>query len=282
MIGLFRLATYAAAFAVAAMVQVQAQENPVKIGVLTDMSSLYSDLSGPGAVAAVKMAVADFGGSVLGRKIEVVTADHQNKPDVASAIARQWFDQGVDMITDVTTSSVALAVQEVAREKNKIILISGAASSDLTGKACAPTSVHWTYDTTALANGTGSAVVKAGGKTWFFITADYAFGHALERDTAAVVTENGGQVLGQRPGAAQHRRFLLLPAAGAGLEGEDRRPRQCRRRHHQRDQAGGRIRHHGERPEACGAADLPHRYPQPRPQDGAGAAADLGLLLGPE
>ena len=144
MIGLFRLAAYAAAVGVAGMAQVQAQENSVKIGVLTDMSSLYADLSGPGAVAAVKMAVADFGGSVLGKKIEVISADHQNKPDVASAIARQWFDQGVDMITDLTTSSVALAVQEVARDKNKVILVNGAASSDLTGKNCSPTSVHWT------------------------------------------------------------------------------------------------------------------------------------------
>jgi branched-chain amino acid transport system substrate-binding protein len=126
----------------------------------------------------------------------VISADHQNKPDIAAAIARQWFDQGTDMITDLTTSSVALAVQEVAREKNKVIIVNGAASSDLTGKNCAPTSIHWTYDTTALANGTGSAVVKAGGTTWFFITADYAFGHALERDTTAVVEENGGKVLG--------------------------------------------------------------------------------------
>ena len=144
---------------------------------------------GAGSVEAAKMAVADFGGAVNGKKIEIVSADHQNKPDVATSIARKWFDQdGVDMIVDLTTSSVALAVQEVARAKNKAILISGAASSDLTGKACAPTSVHWTYDTVALANGTGSAVVKAGGDTWFFITADYAFGHALERDTA-----DGGQ-----------------------------------------------------------------------------------------
>jgi branched-chain amino acid transport system substrate-binding protein len=148
MIGLFRLAAYAAAVGVATMAQVQAQENSVKIGVLTDMSSLYADLSGAGAVAAAKMAVADFGGSVLGKKIEVISADHQNKPDVAAAIARQWFDQGVDMITDLTTSSVALAVQQVAREKNKVVLINGAASSDLTGKNCFPTSVHWTYDTT--------------------------------------------------------------------------------------------------------------------------------------
>jgi branched-chain amino acid transport system substrate-binding protein len=175
MIQWFRLAAYAALSAAAAISQVQAQESTVKIGVLTDMSSLYSDLSGPGAVVAVKMAVADFGGSVLSRKIEVINADHQNKPDVAAAIARQWLDQGVDMITDLTTSSVALAVQEVARDKKKVILINGAASSDLTGKNCAPTSVHWTYDTTALANGTGSAVVRAGGKNWFFITADYAF-----------------------------------------------------------------------------------------------------------
>lgn len=196
MIRSLRLAVLTAALGLVVVAPGQAQQNSVKIGVLTDMSSLYADLAGPGAVAAVNMAVADFGGSVLGKKIEVVTADHQNKPDVAAAIARQWFDQGVDMITDVTTSSVALAVQEVARDKNKVILINGAASSDLTGKNCAPTSVHWTYDTTALANGTASAVVKSGGKSWFFITADYAFGHALERDTAAVVKENGGAVLG--------------------------------------------------------------------------------------
>src|SRR6478736_4421636 len=171
--------------------------NVVKIGVLTDMSSLYADISGAGSVEAARMAIADFGGSVNGKKIELVSADHQNKPDVGSAIANQWFgNDGVDAIVDVPTSSVALAVQEVARNKSKVFLISGAAASDLTGKACSPTSVHWTYDTVALANGTGSAVVKAGGDTWFFITADYAFGHALERDTSRVVEENGGKVLG--------------------------------------------------------------------------------------
>jgi branched-chain amino acid transport system substrate-binding protein len=169
----------------------------VKIGVLADMSSLYADLGGPGSTVAAQMAVDDFGGTVLGKKIEIVSADHQNKPDVGSSIARQWFEsQGVSMITDLTTSSVALAVQEVARADNKVVLVSGAASSDLTGKACAPTSVHWTYDTVALANGTGTAVVKAGGDSWFFITADYAFGHALQRDTATVVEANGGKVLG--------------------------------------------------------------------------------------
>ena len=189
----------AAAFAallLAGSAQAQVPDT-IKIGVLADMSSLYADLGGPGSVVAAQMAVDDFGGTVLGKKIQVLSGDHQNKPDVGSSIARQWFDeQGVQMITDLTTSSVALAVQEVARTENKVILVSGAASSDLTGKACAPTSVHWTYDTTALANGTGTAVVKAGGDTWFFITADYAFGHALERDTTAVVTANGGKVLG--------------------------------------------------------------------------------------
>ena len=192
------IAAFATLLVLSGAARAEIAKDTIKIGVLTDMSGLYSDLSGAGAVEAVKMAVADAGGTLNGKKIEVVSADHQNKPDIATAIARKWFDEdGVDMIVDLTTSSVALAVQEVARAKNKVILISGAASSDLTGKACAPTSVHWTYDTVALANGTGSAVVKAGGDTWFFITADYAFGHALERDTATVVKENGGKVLGQ-------------------------------------------------------------------------------------
>ena len=177
--------------------QAQISGDTVKIGVLNDMSGLYADLGGQGAVEAARMAVADFGGNINGKKIEIISADHQNKPDVGGAIARQWYDNdGVDAIADVPTSSVALAVQDVARERKKVFLISGAASSDLTGKACSPTSVHWTYDTIALGNGTGGAVVKAGGDTWFFITADYAFGHALERDTTAVVEANGGKVLG--------------------------------------------------------------------------------------
>ncbi len=178
--------------------QAQISDDVVKIGVLNDMSGLYADLGGQGSVEAARMAIADFGGTVNGKKIELISADHQNKPDVGGAIARQWYDNDkVDAIVDVPTSSVALAVQDVARERKKVFLISTAASSDLTGKACSATGIHWTYDTVALANGTGSAVVKAGGDTWFFITADYAFGHALERDTAAVVTANNGKVLGQ-------------------------------------------------------------------------------------
>jgi branched-chain amino acid transport system substrate-binding protein len=169
----------------------------VKIGVLSDMSGLYSDIGGPGSVEAARMAIADFGGSVRGKKIELISAGHQNQPDVGSMISTQWFgSDDVDAIVDVPNSSVALAVQEVARNKKKVLLISGAAASDLTGKACSPTSVHWTYDTLALANGTGAALVKAGGDTWFFITADYAFGHNLERDTSRVVEEYGGTVLG--------------------------------------------------------------------------------------
>src|SRR6202012_3626761 len=150
-----------------------------------------------GSVVAAQMAVADFGGTVLGKKIEIINADHQNKPDIGASIARKWFDQdGVQMIADVPTSSVGLAVQEVARATNKVVINSGSATSDLTGKACAPTGLHYVYNTVALANGTGAAVVKAGGDTWFFITADYAFGHALERDTTTVVQKAGGKVLG--------------------------------------------------------------------------------------
>ena len=188
---------FAGLAALAAPASAQISGDVVKIGVLSDMSSLYADIGGPGSVEAARMAIADFGGNVNGKKVELVSADHQNKPDVGSAIATQWFDNdGVDVIVDVPTSSVALAVQEIARNRKKVFLISGAAASDLTGKACSPTSVHWTYDTVALANGTGGAVVKAGGDTWFFIIADYAFGHALERDTTRVVEENGGKVLG--------------------------------------------------------------------------------------
>ena len=188
----------------------------VKIGVLTDMSGLYADLAGPGSVAAAKLAVDDYikaSGSKL--KVEIVSADHQNKPDVGSSVARKWFDsEQVDAIADVPTSSVALAVHEVAREKGKVMLNSGAASSDLTGKLCSPNTVHWTYDTWMLANGTGGAVVKSGGDSWYFLTADYAFGHALERDTSEVVKAAGGKVLGsvKVPLATQDFSSFLLQA----------------------------------------------------------------------
>jgi branched-chain amino acid transport system substrate-binding protein len=174
-----------------------AQTTNVKIGVLTDMSSLYSGIGGPGSVAAAKLAVEDFNPAAHNMKVDIVSADHQNKPDVGSSIARQWYDvDGVDAVVDVPNSGVALAVNEVTREKNKVFLVSNAATSDLTGPKCSPNTVHWTYDTWMLAHGTGGAVVKTGGDTWFFLTADYAFGHALERDTTAVVLAAGGKVLG--------------------------------------------------------------------------------------
>ncbi|HEX4763749.1 MAG TPA: ABC transporter substrate-binding protein [Usitatibacter sp.] len=188
----------AAALALAAgPTQAQISGNVVKLGVLNDQSGLYADLGGQGSVLAAKMAIEDFKAKEKGLNVEVIFADHQNKPDVGSQIASRWYDtEGVDAILDVPTSSVALAVAEVARNKHKVFIDSGAASSDLTGSKCSPYTVHFTYDTWMLANGTGKAIVKTGGKTWFFITADYAFGHALERDTSAVVKANGGQVVG--------------------------------------------------------------------------------------
>lgn len=172
-------------------------DNKVKIGVLTDMSATYSDVAGPGAVAAAEMAVADYGGKVLGAPIELVKSDHQNKADIAANQAREWADNGqVDVFAELVTTSVALAVYEVAKQKNKIALVSGAASSPLTNDSCIPTGVHYTYNTRALAVGTGSAVVKEGGKTWFFLTADYAFGASLQRDVTKVVEAAGGKVVG--------------------------------------------------------------------------------------
>jgi len=170
---------------------------PVKIGVLNDQSGLYADLTGMGSVHATRMAVEDFGGKVLGRPVEIIFADHQNKPDVGATIARQWIENdGVNVILDIPNSAVGLAVREVTRTRDAVDINTGAASSDLSGKSCSPHGVHWTFDTYGLAAGTGRALVKAGGDTWYFITADYAFGHALERDTAAFVEAGGGKVLG--------------------------------------------------------------------------------------
>jgi branched-chain amino acid transport system substrate-binding protein len=188
------IAALAATFACGAA---HAQQINVKIGVLSDMSSLYADIGGPGSVAAAKIAVADFTKDHPNVKVEIVSGDHQNKPDIGTNIANQWFDvDKVDMIVDVPNSGVALAVSQVTANKNKVFVVSGAAASDLTGPKCNANTVHWTYDTWNLANGTGKAMVKTGGDTWFFLTADYAFGHALERDTTAAVQAAGGKVLG--------------------------------------------------------------------------------------
>jgi branched-chain amino acid transport system substrate-binding protein len=182
---------------VAGAAHAQVSDNVIKIGVLSDMSSLYTDLAGAGSVLAAKMAVEDSGIEKRGYKVEFASADHQNKPDVGSAIARQWYDTDkVDVIVDVPNSGVALAVSQITKDKGRVFLAVGPGSSDLTGKACSPNTVHWAYDTWMLANGTGTAITKQGGDTWFFITADYAFGQALERDTTAAVIKAGGKVLG--------------------------------------------------------------------------------------
>lgn len=182
----------------AGVAQAQISGNVVKIGVMNDMSGLYADIGGPGSVVAAKMAVEDYAKATKSTlKVEVVSADHQNKPDVGSSIARKWYDtDGVDVIVDVPTSSVGLAVNQVTKEKGKAYVNTGAGTADLTGKDCSPNTVHWVYDTWMLAHGTGSAMVKNGGDSWFFLTADYAFGHALERDTSEVVKASGGKVLG--------------------------------------------------------------------------------------
>jgi branched-chain amino acid transport system substrate-binding protein len=197
----FKLKTLAAAAALAltaGAAQAQISGNVVKIGVLNDQSGLYADLGGQGSVLAAKMAVEDFKAKEKGLTVEIISADHQNKADVGSQIASKWYDsEGVDVIVDVPNSGVALAVNQITKDKGKAFINSGAASSDLTGKACSPNTVHWTYDTWMLANGTGSAIVKRGGDSWFFLTADYAFGHALERDTEAVVTKAGGKIVGK-------------------------------------------------------------------------------------
>ncbi len=211
-----------AVFMTAATAAAQAQGisgDVVKIGVLNDQSGTYADLAGPGSVVAARMAVEDHGGKVNGKPVEVVFADHQNKPDVGSSIANRWIDvEGVDAIVDVPTSSVALAIQEITKNKNRVHLNSTAGSSDLTGKACSPTGIHWTYDTFALANGTGNALVKAGGDKWYFLTADYAFGHALEKDTANAVKQAGGTVVGtvRHPFPNNDFSSFLLQAQGSG------------------------------------------------------------------
>jgi branched-chain amino acid transport system substrate-binding protein len=211
------------------MAQAQYTDGVVRIGVLSDMSSVYADLTGSGSVAATKLAVQDFDPDSHGMKVEIISADHQNKPDIGSNITRQWFDvDGVDVVVDVPTSSVAFAVSDLAREKNKVFLVSGGGSSDLTGPKCSPNTVHWTYDTWMVAHGTAGAVMKSGGDTWFFLVADYAFGHALERDASAVVSANGGKVLGSVSHPlntqdfssfllqAQHSKAKIIGLANAG------------------------------------------------------------------
>jgi branched-chain amino acid transport system substrate-binding protein len=206
---------FGALFGVSSTAQAQISGDVIKIGIITDMSGLYADIDGSGGVEAMRMAVAEMGGNINGKKIEILFADHQNKPDIAASKAREWFDtQGLDMLIGGTTSSTGLSMSAVAREKKKPFLVVGAATSALTNEQCSPYTVHWAYDTVALAKGTGNAVVKAGGKTWYFLTADYAFGAALQNDTSAVVKAAGGQVVGsvKHPLSASDFSSFLLQA----------------------------------------------------------------------
>jgi len=215
----------AAAATTMPVVRARAQMPTIKIGVMNDMSGLYQNTTGPSSVACTRQAVEEFSAAAKGFNVEVISADHQNKPDLAVSIARQWFDRdGVDFLLDVPTSSVALAVQPVVREKNKVYINSGAASAVLTGEQCSPNFVHWTYDTYMLAKSTGGAMVKAGGDSWYFITADYAFGHALENDTSNFVKKSGGKVVGAVrtpfPGTTDFSSFLVqAQASGAKVLG---------------------------------------------------------------
>jgi branched-chain amino acid transport system substrate-binding protein len=200
----------------------QALDGPVKIGILNDQSGPYADFGGVSAVDAARMAIEDFGGKVLGKPIELVTADHQNKPDIASAVANRWFDvEGVDMVGDLTNSAVALAVQKIAQDKNRITITNGAATARLTGDSCSPTGIHWAYDTYSQAVGAGRAMLAEGVKKWFVLTVDYAFGHALEADIMRVVKEGGGQIVGnvRHPLNTPDFSSYLLQAQSSGAQG---------------------------------------------------------------
>ena len=240
----------------------QVSDDVVKIGVLTDMNGPASTPTGQGSVTAAQMAVDDFGGKVLGKPISVIVGDHQLKPDIGARIARRWYDvEQVDLIVDVPVSAVGLAVQNIANEKKKLFITHSTGAADFHGKFCSPYAIQWVFDTRALAVGTAQEVVKRGGDSWFFITDDYAFGHSLERDASAVITANGGKVLGSVRAALRDAGSVVLHPAGAGLEGQDHR--HCRRpaQQHQRDQDRRRVRRLQGRPADGRPARADHRHP---------------------
>jgi branched-chain amino acid transport system substrate-binding protein len=247
-------ASFVAAFSLPASAQA-----PLKLGLLLDMSGPYADIGGQGSVTAARMAVDDFGGKVLERPIEIVFADHQNKADLAGSLARQWFDdQGVETILDVAASGPALAVNEIAKQRSKILILNGPAARRLTNEDCAPYTVHYTYDNYALAKGTGEASVKAGYDSWFFITADNVFGKDLEAITSAFVAKNGGKVVGSVRAPLNSADFSSYLLQAQSSQASDRTC-QFRCRHDQRNQAGGRVWRRKVRPEARGAVGLHYR-----------------------
>ena len=251
----------------------------VKIGIMNDQSGLYADLAGPGSVVAAKMAIDEFGGTVLGKKIELVVADHQNKADIGAAKAREWFDRdGVDMVADFSNSSVGFAVQSLAKDRNKVAIIM-AASSDFTGKACTATSAQWVY--TSYSNGYSLAktMTEAGDKSWFLLTVDYAFGHAFANDIRKAVTESGGTVEGEVRHPPQYGRFQLISASGPILPGKGGGPRQRRCRYGERNEAGCGIRHQQDQ-DVRRADRVHHRRPRDGPRQRAGPSLHCSLLLG--
>ena len=243
-----------------------AASKPVKLGVLNDQSGQYADAAGPAAVEVARMAIADFGGKLLGQPIELTFADHQNKADIASGIARRWIDtENVDVILDIGNSAVALALSDLVRDKNKIMIVSSAGASTITNERCSPNTFQWTYNTNTLARSTAKALMGQGGNEWFFLTADYAFGHAFEADASAVIKASGGKVVGCGTPPLQHQRLLVISAAGPELRRQCAGARQCQRRYLQLAHAGPRV-----------------RLARPEEQDEGGGAAvpDHGCQIG--
>ncbi len=278
------LGTLAACSLVAALAPPASAETPatpLKIGLIGDFQSVYSDIGGPGNVEATRMAIEEFGGTMFGKPIELITADVQNKADIAGALARKWYEaEGVDMIIDMPTSATALAGMEMSKQFEKILIVTDAASSDITGKSCSPYTVHWTYDTYANAHTVGSAIVKNGGTTWFFITADYLFGHSIERDTGDVVRAAGGTVVGsaRHPlNTADFSSFLLQAQAskakivGLANGGSDTI---------NAIKQAAEVRDRCRRPEPGRHRDVHLRYSQPRTETRAGPDHHRGILLG--
>ena len=265
----------------AALAQAEVLGGVVRLGVLTDETGVLSSASGEGSIEAARMAVEDFGSKAAGRPIEIVHADHQNKTDIGAAIARRWIDvDGVDAIVDVPNSAIALAVQELAKEKNRVLLVSTAATVDLTGKACSPVGVHWTWDTYAVAASAARAIVLQGGDSWFFLTADFAFGHAMQRDATRFIEASGGKVIGsvRHPlGTADFSSFLLQ----AQSSGPRSWARHCGQRYDQLNQAGGRVRPCPRRTAPCGNRHHHHRRPCRGARWRARPAVDDVVLLGP-
>ena len=278
---LSRLGILAAAMLASTAALAQVSDDVVKIGVLTDMNGPASTPTGQGSVTAAQMAIDDFGGKVLGKPISIIVGDHQLKPDIGGGIARRWYDvDQVDLIVDVPVSAVGLAVQNIANEKKKLFITHSTLAADFHGKFCSPYAMQWVIDTRSLAVGTAQAVVKRGGDSWFFITDDYAFGHSLERDASAVVTANGGKVLGfVRPPLATPV-SVVLRAPGAGLQGQDHRHRRGSAEQHERDQDRRRVRRTQGRPADGGIAGADNGHSFAGTTGGAGAVADDVLLLG--